>query len=750
MTATILRFPVELSLERRVTNPLGDQDIIFVDETPDDRTAFGDEITRRLDAISPDYAPHDSLDPEHIKLGYPGAVIETRKADDVIIYASVPVGVKVTKDGQTKTAVYTKSLAIDASGKGVFLISPSPRDKTSTNSLESIALGFADVAPPDADAKNQFQLAGSQVFRIEGKEYYPLAEEVQVLRGTTTDRIFLKHLPNGGYGTLVVAYNPKEQRVEVIKRVLRRGDPRLDDLTIHALKNEHRMLKLFHDKPNIIDSYGMEEIDGELALVEPYIDLNSVQLIDEAKERFSQGDASALNTLFYQMASEITGMLTTLHEREVADHDIKLDNLLWVRDADNNPRVRKIDFGISLTYDESRASHLFRFTPLTVEPQLLVPWVDAMFLGASQERYARLDYETAADMYSAGVTLLDMMAYAIGESKSLVDGCGDVQRRYLNYEAKEARSIVHPQFIFAHHALLIETLGKIKEKNRSVEMFDDHTFALVKQLLAPRSERPESDELHVSQDVESGEFVCAVVLREETEQVNRGIKAISLSGDGSLNYRVAKALHDGIKHIRDLEGRGFIPGKVEYRSDTRDGQGVLFLDEMNRRSTKRFNQFDYLNPSFAEPEQYTTWTFPMLAPEDQREYWRNEQRLDLEGEAKLYELGRSIVVYLAEQLGVPIRQTKASAVEGQIEGLIDGLQRDGLDALIQGKIAGPTATIHAQHQQELMEVRTANAIKGLVDDGIFDTLHRLSTYRKFRPTLQKAAEIVSGLLDSYK
>ncbi len=294
------------------------------------------------------------------------AALETRvellyNGSGLPVLAKIPAEAMYTApDGSKVKFMYTKLLTV-VDGHYVCLAGDSERDPHSPVILEQIAHKDKEIG------KSTLSLTDRGVLRPEGK-FYPINEQV-VSYG---NRILLKEMEGGG-GILKFAYDLDRKEIVVLKFAKRTGNDTLDAMLADGLRNEARMLlHVFRDDPEIMESYGLEEIGEIPYLVMPYAEMNSGHLFASAKRKFEAGDAMAITDAFYFVAGKLRDAIKKLHEKDVIYLDLKADNVLWKQDRTGIPKIKLIDFGTAITYEQARIRDNVSFTAETVEPQLLV------------------------------------------------------------------------------------------------------------------------------------------------------------------------------------------------------------------------------------------------------------------------------------------------------------------------------------------------------------------------------------------
>jgi len=619
------------------------------------------------------------------------------------VIAKIPIDAKyITPDGSEAKFTYTKLLTV-VDGHFVCLAGDSERDPRSPVILEQIA--------HNEIGKSTLSLTDRGVLRPEGK-FYPISEQVL----SYGNRILLKEMEGGG-GILKFAYDIDRKEIVVLKFAKRTGNDTLDAMLADGLRNEAKMLlKVFKDDPEIMESYGLEEIDGVPYLVMPYAEMNSGHLFASAKRKFETGDTMALTDAFYFVAGKLRDAIKKLHEKDVIYLDLKADNVLWKRDRTGIPQIKLIDFGTAITYEQARIRDNVSFTAETVEPQLLVSLYGAYIFGKGVTPEGasarRLDYEKQCDVYSYAATLEEMVADVLGVTLD------------VRYKGRIGENYIHPSFVFEKIAADRANIAALREANRSKGLFAEDVFDFIEQLKTPRVDRPDIEDI-VDVTNMAGRQSFVIVKQPAIEAIDHHQYGFTLiDTKENRNYTIAKAILRAAEFIAINQDNGWIYGRVEG-GESGAIPHIEFSDRMSIRRVKRFTDFAYLDPRFAEPEGFLTYEFPGLAPADQLDYWRKEQRIDIEAEAKLYETGMVVLRHMAAQLGVELKSKAYDRQEAKAltEKRLADLQNVSMDeVLAKMPYRGIAGYLAMHHRWDYAAVAAANGERGVYDPALLDII----------------------------
>ncbi len=689
--------------------------------------------------------------------------VEERPAIDgssLPILAQIPaVGHYNGRGGQPVEFTYTKVLTI-VEGRYAFLARDNPeRDPQSAGLLELIAAEEAGKHTP---------VLSNRLVRKDGKLFHPVREKVVTLKNG--EMIVLKGM-EGGYGILKFAYDTTRDEIIVLKSARKTGNKHVDRKLEECLRTEAWMqATVFETDPEIMESYGLEEIDGVQCHVMPYAEMKTSHLFAAAKQRYDEGDHMTLTDTFYDVARQLRNAIRKLHDKDVIYLDLKADNVLWKLDDHGRPQIRLIDFGTAITNAQARIGQDIQFTVDTVEPQLLVPFLATEIFGrdvapplqqgsdaSTRVTASRLDYEKQADVYSLAATLEEMIA-------DVLEVTLDTDYVSHIWEYAKGRQI-HPAFAFAKTTADRKNLAALREANqRRGGMFADDVFDFIGRLKSPRIDRPDIDEI-VEVEV-SGRGCLLDILRPVRQTTVDAVPYSFQLSDAkeSANHMIASAIADAAAFIAINEKNGWIYGRVEYKRQLNGKPVIEISDRMSVGQAKRFTDFTYLNPSFAEPEQYLTYELPALAPQDVREYWKREQRIDIEAEAKIYEVGMAVLRYMADVLDVSSKLHTFERHEAKVllDSRLERLQEMGMDDVVRRvhpdfetytPIRGIVGYLASQHAADYHTIKAANDEQQVFDPALFDLLcdmlqHR--TERMKRVPFDKLRERTNALAMKYR
>src|SRR5215510_8389630 len=199
----------------------------------------------------------------------------------------------------------------------------------------------------------------------------------------------LKEIGKGGMGVVYKAEDTKLHRTVAIKALS--ADLVGDDKARTRFLREARAASAI-DHPNICTVYEINEVEGQLFFVMPYIEgQNLKKYINGRPLPFDQ----ALN-----FAIQITDALAEAHRRNVLHRDIKSANVM----INERGQLKILDFGLAkLTKPSSEDSLIVN--ELT---QLGKPFGTASYMSPEQARGEAAD--ARSDIFSLGVVIYEMLA----------------------------------------------------------------------------------------------------------------------------------------------------------------------------------------------------------------------------------------------------------------------------------------------------------------------------------------------------
>ncbi len=235
----------------------------------------------------------------------------------------------------------------------------------------------------------------------------------------------IEHLGSGGFSHVYKCLNPKNELVaakvtfgntddeRTASKIIQKIKPLDYDkfakfgAPIKGFKERSKAFYKFTNKPTLTHSaqhYGLdssvEKIDiyeAPLASEDLYSKLG--KLFDENKKRRKEGEKAHINFIeIRKTAKQLFTVLKTMHARGLVHLDIKPENILQV--SSGGKTINQLsDFGLieDILDKKGEVRFIDRGTPEFMAPEIF-----------KNEGKIELSYITKLDMYSCGVTLLDM------------------------------------------------------------------------------------------------------------------------------------------------------------------------------------------------------------------------------------------------------------------------------------------------------------------------------------------------------
>ena len=164
-----------------------------------------------------------------------------------------------------------------------------------------------------------------------------------------------KIIGRGGFAVVVLAYDPKTLQKVAIKIIDREQTTKQD--IVSFLESELRLCIRFNH-PNIIKVHDIIYEKDIIMIIMDYLKNGDLQSLLNRGIHFTVEEQ-------VRITQQILEGLQYLHQRGIAHHDIKPENILF--DAEMNPKL--IDFGLSM--ENSKESHAYCGTPLYMSPEIV-------------------------------------------------------------------------------------------------------------------------------------------------------------------------------------------------------------------------------------------------------------------------------------------------------------------------------------------------------------------------------------------
>lgn len=199
----------------------------------------------------------------------------------------------------------------------------------------------------------------------------------------------VRELARGGMGVVYVGQRDDNTITQTVAIKLTRWHAELDDLIRHEART---LLSLNH--PNILRCFDVGlTTTGALYFISEWVEGDSL-------ERLSAG--GVINPVdLHRWSIELAQALCYAHARRVGHGDIKPDNIL----VDRSRSLRLIDFGIAVTLGPEQTTPAKGYSPGYAAPEVL----------------SKGDFTLAADIYSFGETLKQLVAATKLEARQRAD-----------------------------------------------------------------------------------------------------------------------------------------------------------------------------------------------------------------------------------------------------------------------------------------------------------------------------------------
>ena len=186
---------------------------------------------------------------------------------------------------------------------------------------------------------------------------------------------------SGAFGEVCLCLHKETQSQRAVK-VLRKN--LLDPKEMEMLKNEITILKDL-DHPNIVKMYEFLEDEKRIYIVTEIC--KGGELFDEilSRSKFDERDASiVMRQLLYA--------INYCHKKKIVHRDLKPENMLLEQDRDLE-KIKVVDFGTSLVFDESRNLDEKLGTAYYIAPEVI-----------------KKKYNEKCDLWSCGVIMYILLS----------------------------------------------------------------------------------------------------------------------------------------------------------------------------------------------------------------------------------------------------------------------------------------------------------------------------------------------------
>jgi eukaryotic-like serine/threonine-protein kinase len=255
----------------------------------------------------------------------------------------------------------------------------------------------------------------------------------------------------GGMGEVYLARDAKLERHVALKLLA----PHLgsDDLRLHRFRDEARAASSLNH-PNILVVHDFGEFEGRPYMVTEFVEGQTL------RQRLQRGGLGVREAL--DIAVQLAGALAVAHARGIVHRDIKPENVMVRPDG----YVKVLDFGLAKLMPSTIASREGD-TVLRTEPGIVL----GTPLYMSPEQVRGLDLDARSDVWSAGVTLHEMIA---GRAPFAGATASDVMAAVLRHTPAPLRSI-NPGVPGALERIVAKTLEKERLDRHSSgrELLDD-------------------------------------------------------------------------------------------------------------------------------------------------------------------------------------------------------------------------------------------------------------------------------------
>src|SRR3989344_4362609 len=427
------------------------------------------------------------------------------------------------------------------------------------------------------------------------------------------DRYIAQKKMQGGMSVLIFAYDTNKSRSEVLKFAkkienfdwegalhqeaetwlkLSGQDNLLQILTpgIQEFPDPDGLMKYINDNGGIENDESGEKIQADEKSIDAtkyfstehcrslmdYFDLYHKLADREGNLRHEES--------FFRLVEGCTNALKIIHECDITHRDIKLGNIFFVEKpifAANGKLIAYDleiivgDAGIAIDYNSQRLIGGYDGTPSLAEPESFLTYLYGLRFLANMGKW--IDCEQGVDVYNMGGIGKDFLSTMHGLKGPEIDF----------YQLVE--SIIKDGNMTALHKFTQARIDKINQLKQAVMeqgIFSQEVVDLVEALQAPRTSRPELDQLKFSSS-NTGPNYHINPIDNNIEQKRKGDKSL-----GPLITRTEDYINEAIaflEHINRVNETGQLYGRISH-----DGNKPVAEYLMSRRLSKQLLLKDYL------------------------------------------------------------------------------------------------------------------------------------------------------------
>ncbi len=250
---------------------------------------------------------------------------------------------------------------------------------------------------------HRLQSTLSQEVYIEGK----LAEEGNFY--------VIRRLGEGGMGAVDLCFNTGLKRPVVVKRVINRGATSDAELLRRLRKEAVSMASIVH--PNVARVFALKEVDGQMAIIQEYID--GKDLSAKLRALYPSGFGRAMGIRIGLM---VAAGLKAAHDQGIIHRDIKSDNVLIIEEDGEIKGAKLIDFGLAREISSVDQRITVMKGAVYGTPEYMSPEQFKDFAGTGKP----------ADVYSLGILIFELITGKIPYIEDLPSGY-NMNQRFLHF-----------------------------------------------------------------------------------------------------------------------------------------------------------------------------------------------------------------------------------------------------------------------------------------------------------------------------